>query len=75
MAKKVPDRDVALVRVAHLAAVMKIPVNGDQAVALAEFHIKEPRAEALMVRAGKIARAKGVKMDGGDLLRMVRFLA
>ena len=68
-------KDKALARVAHIAGVKKIHLNGAEALGLAEFYLDHPgNGERAIVRAANICRFKGVDVSGTELLELARFI-
>ena len=71
MSEKVNEK--ALARVARIAAVKGIHLDGGEALNLAEFYLSSPKAEKSIVRAAN-CRKKAIEMNGSELLHLARFL-
>jgi hypothetical protein len=68
------QNEKALARVAHIAGVKGIQLDGTEALGLAEFYLESIVSERAIVRAADICNKKGVKVSGGELLRLARFI-
>lgn len=73
MAKKLTN-DEAYARVCHIAAIMKVTLNGDQALEAAKYLLDDSRAEELLVRAAKVAGTKKVTLNGSEWVRVAQFI-